>query len=91
MLFSREIAVAAAEVYARAAEQRGAWDARLEALIVDSTSRAIEHLCRNPDGTWPENPAVVGEADTLTLSGIGLPLTMTEVYVGTSLDVGATR
>src|SRR5919206_968784 len=35
MLFSREVAFAAAEVYARAAEQRGAWDARLEALIVD--------------------------------------------------------
>lgn len=39
MLFSREIAFAAAEVYARAAEQRGAWDARLEALIVDSVLR----------------------------------------------------
>lgn len=40
MLFSREIAFAAAEVYARAAEQRGAWDARLEALVVDSVLRA---------------------------------------------------
>ena len=39
MLYSREIAFAAAEVYARAAEQRGAWDARLEALIVDSVLR----------------------------------------------------
>lgn len=39
MLYSREIAFAAAEVYARAAEQRGAWDARLEALIVDSILR----------------------------------------------------
>jgi DNA-binding PucR family transcriptional regulator len=39
MLFSREVAFAAAEVYARAAEQRGAWDARLEALIVDSVLR----------------------------------------------------
>lgn len=39
MFFSREIAFAAAEIYARAAEQRGAWDARLEALIVDSVLR----------------------------------------------------
>ena len=31
--FSREVAFAAAEVYARAAELRGAWDARLEALV----------------------------------------------------------
>ena len=39
LLYSREIAFAAAEVYARAAEARGAWDARLEALIIDSLLR----------------------------------------------------
>jgi hypothetical protein len=37
--YSREIAFSAAEVYARAAEARGAWDARLEALIVDALLR----------------------------------------------------
>src|SRR6476469_5535141 len=37
--FSREIAVAAAEVSAGAAEARGAWDARLEALVVDAVLR----------------------------------------------------
>ncbi len=37
--YSREIAFSAAEVYARAAESRGAWDARLEALIVDALLR----------------------------------------------------
>lgn len=37
--YSREIAFATADVYARAAEARGAWDARLEALIVDSVLR----------------------------------------------------
>jgi hypothetical protein len=37
--YSRDIAFAAAVVYARAAEQRGAWDARLEALVVDSIVR----------------------------------------------------
>ena len=33
--YSREIAFAAAEVYARAAETRGAWDARLQDLVLD--------------------------------------------------------
>jgi sugar diacid utilization regulator len=37
--YSREIAFAAALVYARAAEERGAWDARLEALVVDAMVR----------------------------------------------------
>ncbi|MBD5787974.1 helix-turn-helix domain-containing protein [Cellulosimicrobium terreum] len=37
--YSREVAFSAAEVYARAAEVRGAWDARLEALVVDALIR----------------------------------------------------
>lgn len=37
--YSREVAFAAATVYARAAEERGAWDARLEALVVDAVLR----------------------------------------------------
>jgi DNA-binding PucR family transcriptional regulator len=39
LLFSREIAFEAAEIYAGAAEARGAWDARLEALVVDAVLR----------------------------------------------------
>lgn len=38
--YGREIAFATAEVYARAAEVRGRWDARLEALAVDAVLRA---------------------------------------------------
>lgn len=34
--YSREVAFAAADVYARAAETRGAWDSRLEAHVVDA-------------------------------------------------------
>ena len=34
--YSREIAFAAADVYARAAENRGAWDARLQDLVLDA-------------------------------------------------------
>ena len=37
--FSREVAFAAARVYARAADSRGAWDARLQALLVDALLR----------------------------------------------------
>ena len=37
--YSREVAFAAAEVYAKAAEARGAWDARLESLVVDAVIR----------------------------------------------------
>jgi DNA-binding PucR family transcriptional regulator len=36
LTYAREIAFSAAQVYARTAEARGAWDARLEALVVDS-------------------------------------------------------
>ncbi len=44
--YTREVAFATAQVYARSAEARGAWDARLEALVVDSLVRgeADEHL-----------------------------------------------
>jgi len=39
LVYGRELAFASADVYARAAEMRGAWDARLEALVVDSVMR----------------------------------------------------
>lgn len=37
--YSREVAFSAAHVYARYAEARGSWDARLEATVVDSLLR----------------------------------------------------
>lgn len=37
--YSRELAFQAAHIYAGAAEQRGAWDARLEGLVVDAILR----------------------------------------------------
>ncbi|MGI8880396.1 MAG: PucR family transcriptional regulator [Jatrophihabitans sp.] len=40
--FSREIAFAAARVYAGAAESRGAWDARLESLVIDGLVRGTD-------------------------------------------------
>lgn len=37
--YSRDVAFGIADVYARAAEARGAWDTRLEALVVDAILR----------------------------------------------------
>lgn len=37
--YSTEVAFGAAQVYASAAEQRGAWDARLESLVLDAVMR----------------------------------------------------
>ncbi|WP_122261619.1 PucR family transcriptional regulator [Ornithinimicrobium cerasi] len=37
--YSRDVAFAAAEVYAKAAERRGRWDARLESLVVHAVIR----------------------------------------------------
>ena len=59
--FSREVAFAAALVYARAAEQRGAWDARLEASVVDAVVRGEvddETLSRAAALGWSQPRAV---------------------------------
>jgi sugar diacid utilization regulator len=65
--YGREVAFATAEVYARTAELRGAWDARLEALLVDSVMRSEdEEAIRSRAGAlgWSATGpvcAVVGE------------------------------
>lgn len=54
--YSREVAFAAAEVYARAAETRGAWDEHMEALLVDGVVRADAEdslLSRASTLGWP--------------------------------------
>lgn len=69
--YSREVAFAAADVYARAAESRGAWDSRLEALVVDAVLRG-----ESPDALRSRVAAVGWESQ----SGI-------QVMVGTSPEV----
>ncbi len=59
--YSREIAFAAAQVYAQAAEARGAWDARIEALIVDALLRGEiddDVLSRAAALGWPSGSKV---------------------------------
>lgn len=52
--YSREIAFAAAHIYASYAERRGAWDARLEALVIDGLLRG------EPDQTLASQAAALG-------------------------------
>jgi len=63
--YSREVAFSAAEVYARAAETRGAWDARLEALVVDALVRG------EVDGDLPSRAAALGWKPGQTLVVVG--------------------
>src|SRR5699024_10287319 len=71
VFYSREIAFALAEVYARAAETRGSWDARLEALLLDSIlagDRADEIRSRAAATGWKANHGItvmVGQPDQL--------------------------
>jgi DNA-binding PucR family transcriptional regulator len=62
LIYAREIAFSAAQVYARTAEARGAWDARLEALVVDSLVRgeAAESLNSWASAlNWSSSPVAV--------------------------------
>lgn len=65
LLYGRELAFATAEVYARAAEARGAWDARLEALVVDAVLRADT-----------DDPSLLSRASALGWDGSGAVLVL---------------
>lgn len=56
--YSRELAFTTAGVYARFAEDRGAWDARLEALVVDALLRGDD------DHALPGRAAALGWGST---------------------------
>jgi hypothetical protein len=71
--YSREFAFSAAEVYARAAELRGSWDARLEALLVDG-------LVRGEQGR-----AMISRASAIGWSGQGAAMA---IVAGTHLPLG---
>ena len=73
--YTREIAFGAAQVYARTAEARGAWDARLEALVVDSLVRGemAEGLQSWASAlNWSQTPVavIVGHADGSDPEGV---------------------
>jgi sugar diacid utilization regulator len=95
--FSREIAFAVAHVYASYAENRGAWDARLEALVVDALvrgDRAEELPGRAAALGWAETEPVVvvvgsappGEHDSSTVVRRAARSMGCEVLVGVHAD-----
>src|ERR1019366_8978491 len=62
LTYAREIAFSAAQVYARTAEARGAWDARLEALVVNSLVRGETEDSMHSWASalnWSSSPVVV--------------------------------
>jgi DNA-binding PucR family transcriptional regulator len=66
--YSREVAFGVATLYARAAEDRGAWDARLEALVVDAVVRnETDEAVRSQAAAlgWPRRPGVSVVVGTL--------------------------
>jgi hypothetical protein len=58
--FGRGVAFAAATAYAAAAEARGAWDARLEALVVDAVVRGPLHDGQGGDDVLVSRAAALG-------------------------------
>lgn len=74
--YAREVAFAAATVYAQAAELRGAWDARLEALVVDAVIRG------------EADESVRSRASALGWTGAG-PAGQVSVVVGRAPDAEA--
>lgn len=61
--YSREVAFAAAQVYAGAAESRGAWDARLESLVVDAVVRGEAEGPEADDDALTSRAAALGWDD----------------------------
>lgn len=76
LVFAREVAFAAAEVYAQAAEVRGAWDARLEALLADALMRGDvgdDDLSRAAALGWSHPPhvfAIAGSPPDATAAAV---------------------
>lgn len=76
--FGREIGFAAAAIYAAAAESRGAWDSRLEALVVDGVVRGDvgpELMSRAAALSWDSDaPATVIVGSPPPEQNVSVPL-----------------
>ncbi len=74
--YTREIAFGTAQVYARTAEARGAWDARLEALVVESLVRGevdegLQSWASALNWSFSPVTVIVGTAEGSTAAGTG--------------------
>lgn len=86
LVYSREVAFSAAEVYARAAETRGAWDARMEALVVDAVLRG-----EDDDGLRSRTATLGWDATAPALVMVGSLVPPVEESVASDLRRGARR
>lgn len=59
-----------------------------ELLVVRSTRIEAELLCRRPDGTWPEQPEMLGADAILTLHSIEFSASLAALYRTTALATG---
>ena len=60
-----------------------------EILAIHSTQIEAELLRRNQDDTWPDEPATLTAADTLTLASIDFAIPLGSLYRTTALAPGA--
>ncbi|HVQ88611.1 MAG TPA: helix-turn-helix domain-containing protein [Actinomycetes bacterium] len=94
LVYAREVAFAAAEVYAGAAEARGAWDARLEALLADSLLRGEfddEVRSRAAALGWRASPhvfAVAGQTPDATAATVVDALRRASRHAGLDVVTG---
>jgi len=58
-----------------------------EILIIRSTRIEAELLVRNPDGTWPSEPEIIGAGGTVTLASIDYAAPIAACYRTTALAV----
>lgn len=59
-----------------------------EILLVSSVQVAAELLRRHPDGTWPEQPEMLGPGDAIRLESIGFAAPLGAAYATTHLAAG---
>lgn len=61
----------------------------LEYILVSQRGPSVDHLRRNPDGTWTFR--TLGPADSLRLDSVGVTLPVAEIYEGVTLPMGPRR
>ena len=84
--YTREIAFGTAQFYARTAEARGAWDARLEALVVESLVRGevdegLQSMASALNWSFSPVTVIVGTADESAIAGTGAEALIDEFRV----------
>jgi sugar diacid utilization regulator len=80
--YSSEIAFAAAEFYARAAENRGAWDARLQDLVLDSILAGSSDdalLARAAAAGWDVSKCVVALVGPVPSTQVAVEIHMEQI------------